>query len=53
MTLNGSDGTLLILPTTTAAQTIQFNDKSLVLQIANEDVLLGAQVVGSVSASIE
>ncbi len=53
VTLNGSDGTLLILPATTAPQTIQFNDRSLMLLIADGEVLLEAQVVENIATSVE
>jgi len=54
VTFEGSDGTILKIPTTTDIQTISFNEEeSRVLQIHNNQVMLDDQVIATTSASIE
>jgi len=53
VTFEGTDGTMLVIPATTSAQSIVFNDKSLDLIIDSGEVILGDQTVESEGALIE
>jgi len=52
VTLTGSDGTVCRIPATSQIQTIVFNDRSLVLQIHDNQVKLDDQVIGLEMAKI-
>ncbi|MCP4116738.1 MAG: hypothetical protein GY737_15265 [Desulfobacteraceae bacterium] len=53
VTLEGNDGTKLILPATSTSQKIQFNDQTLDLKIDSGRIMLGTQLIESDPVQIQ